>query len=88
MAGVGMSERVKVEGRMDARPSISAELRHTYASHLAMAGVPMFVLAKNLGHADTRMTEKHYAHLSRDNLAEAIRAAAVSYEVTHRAATG
>ena len=39
-------------------------LRHTYASHLVMAGAPLQVVAANLGHADTRMTEKHYAHLA------------------------
>jgi len=39
-------------------------LRHTYASHAVMAGVPLMVVAQNLGHADTRMVEKHYAHLS------------------------
>jgi integrase len=39
-------------------------LRHTYASKLAMSGVPMGVIAAQLGHSDTRMTEKHYAHLS------------------------
>jgi integrase len=33
-------------------------LRHTYASHLVMAGAPLQVVAANLGHADTRMTEK------------------------------
>jgi integrase len=37
-------------------------LRHTAASHMVMAGVPLNVVAHNLGHADTRMTEKHYAH--------------------------
>ncbi|MEJ0077103.1 MAG: tyrosine-type recombinase/integrase [Alphaproteobacteria bacterium] len=36
-------------------------LRHTYGSHLAMKGVPMGVIAAQLGHAGTRMTEKHYA---------------------------
>ena len=30
---------------------------------------------KNLGHADTRMTEKHYAHLSPLQVAATIRAA-------------
>jgi hypothetical protein len=30
----------------------------------AMAGVPLLVVAKNLGHADTRMVEKHYGHLA------------------------
>jgi integrase len=39
-------------------------LRHTYASSLAMKGVPMGVIAAQLGHADTRMTEQHYAHLA------------------------
>ena len=29
-----------------------------------MKGVPMAVIAKQLGHADTRMSEKHHAHLS------------------------
>jgi len=38
-------------------------LRHTYATQLAMAGVPFEVLAKQLGHKDTRMVQRHYAHL-------------------------
>ena len=50
-------------------------LRHTYASTLAMLGVPMGVIAAQLGHADTRMTEKHYAHLSPSFVADTIRAA-------------
>jgi integrase len=41
-------------------------LRHTYASHATMAGA-LLVVAKNLGHADTRMVEKHYGHLSEGN---------------------
>jgi integrase len=48
-------------------------LRHTAASHLVMAGVPLNVVAQNLGHADTRMTEKHYAHLAPSYVAETIR---------------
>lgn len=51
-------------------------LRHTYASHAVMAGAPLLVIAKNLGHADTRMVEKHYGHLSQSYIADAIRAAA------------
>lgn len=49
-------------------------LRHTHGSHLAMSGVPMGVVAAQLGHADTRMTEKHYAHLAPSYVAQTIRA--------------
>lgn len=41
-------------------------LRHTYCSHAIMAGVPTLVVAHNVGHADTRMIEKHYGHLAED----------------------
>lgn len=49
-------------------------LRHTHGSTLAMHNVPMAVIAHQLGHADTRMTEKHYAHLAPNYVADAIRA--------------
>lgn len=48
-------------------------LRHTYASRLAMRGVPLAVIAAQLGHSDTRMVEKHYGHMSPSYLADAIR---------------
>jgi site-specific recombinase XerD len=51
-------------------------LRHTYASHTIMNGAPLMVVAKNLGHADTRMVEKHYGHLAQSLITDAIRAAA------------
>jgi hypothetical protein len=47
---------------------------HTYGSTLAMRGVPMGVIAEQLGHVDTRMTEKHYAHLAPCYVADTIRA--------------
>jgi integrase len=50
-------------------------LRHTYASALAGRGVPMSVIAAQLGHSDTRMTEKHYAHLAPNYVADTVRAA-------------
>ena len=57
------------------KPAISFHvLRHTHGSTLAMKGVPMAVIAEQLGHADTRMTEKHYAHLSPSYVASTIRA--------------
>jgi integrase len=55
-------------------PAISFHiLRHTYASLLVMAGAPLQVVAQNMGHADTRMTERHYAHLASSYVAETIR---------------
>ncbi len=48
-------------------------LRHTHGSLLAMRAVPMAVIARQLGHADTRMTEKHYAHLAPNYVADMIR---------------
>ena len=50
-------------------------LRHTYASRLAMRKVSLAVIAAQLGHADTRMVEKHYGHLSAGYVAETVRAA-------------
>lgn len=56
-------------------PAISFHvLRHTYGSTLAMRGVPLAVIAKQLGHADTRMTERHYAHLAPNYVADTVRA--------------
>jgi integrase len=47
-------------------------LRDTFASHLVMDGVPLLTVSKLLGHADTRTTEKYYAHLAPDYLHQAI----------------
>lgn len=44
----------------DPRPPHSTRCAHTYASLIVMNGVPLMVVARNLGHADTRMVEKHY----------------------------
>jgi integrase len=49
-------------------------LRHTYGSTLAMAGVPLYVIAEALGHADERITRKHYAHLSPSYVRDTVRA--------------
>lgn len=48
------------------------ELRHTYASYLAQAGVDLLTISKLLGHSDTRMTSKYYAHLIDKTLANAV----------------
>jgi integrase len=54
-------------------------LRHTWASHAVMGGVPLMVVAKNLGHADTKMVEAHYGHLAPSYIADAIRAGAPKF---------
>ena len=60
-------------------PAISFHvLRHTYASRLARCAVPLPVIAAQLGHADTRMTERHYAHLAPSYVADTVRAAFTS----------
>ena len=41
-----------------------------------MNGVPLLVVARNLGHSDTRMVERHYGHLAASYITEAIHAGA------------
>lgn len=56
--------------------------RHTWASHCVMNGVPLLVVAKSLGHSDTRMVEKHYGHLAPSYVRDAIRAGAPRFRVS------
>lgn len=49
-------------------------IRHTAASWMAMAGIPMSEIAAVLGHSDSRVTEKHYAKYSPTYLQRAVRA--------------
>jgi integrase len=64
-------------------------LRHTYASLAVMGGAPLHVVGKNLGHADTRMVEKHYGHMADSYVADTIRAAAprFGFRVDRKVAT-
>lgn len=48
------------------------EARHSYASALAQAGADLLTISKLLGHADTRITARHYAHLCDKTLANAV----------------
>jgi integrase len=63
-------------------PSVSFHiLRHTWASLAVMSGAPLMVVGRNLGHADTRMVERHYGHLAPSYIADAIRAAAPKFGI-------
>jgi hypothetical protein len=53
------------------RPERSAD----FGQRLGNEGAPMGVIAPQLGHSDTRMTEKHYAHLAPSYIADRVRAA-------------
>jgi integrase len=67
------------------KPRISFHgLRHTWASLAVMNGVPLMVVARNLGHTDTRMVERHYGHLAPSYIVDAIRAGAPRYGIKEK----
>lgn len=49
------------------------DLRRTYGARMALQGVPMAVIAEAMGHADERITRRHYAHLSPNYVAQSVR---------------
>ena len=50
------------------------DLRRSYGARLALRGVPLAVIAEAMGHADERITRKHYAHLSPSYVSDTVRA--------------
>ncbi len=55
-------------------PAVSFHiLRHSYAATLAQEGIPLQVIAKAIGDVDTRIVERHYAHLASDYVLDALR---------------
>lgn len=55
-------------------PAISFHiLRHTYGSILAMRDVSLQVISTLLGHSDTRVTGRHYAHLMPSYVADLVK---------------
>jgi integrase len=57
------------------------QLRHTWASHAVMNGLPLIIVARNLGHTDTRMVAKFYGHLEPSFEAKAIRESAPRFDI-------
>ncbi len=64
----GFATAAKKADLSDVTPHV---LRHTAASWMAMAAVPMLNISRFLGHTDTRVTERRYAHLHPDYLRDA-----------------
>jgi integrase len=60
--------------RAKVKPVGFHQLRHTWASHAVMNGMPLMVVARNLGHATTIMVERHYGHLAASYVDEVTRA--------------
>ena len=56
-------------------------LRHSWASLSVMNGMPLMVVARNLGHVDTKQVERHYGHLSESYVFSAIRAGAPRFGI-------
>lgn len=65
----------RIAERIGARPIRWHDLRHTFASCLVMAGVPLYTVQKLMRHKTPLMTQR-YAHLSPGYLQEAIEAIA------------
>jgi integrase len=59
-------------------------LRHSWASLSVQAGMPLMVVARQLGHSNTRMIEAHYGHLTNDFVVDAIRAGAPRFGAVER----
>lgn len=56
------------------------QLRHTWASLSVMNGMPLLLVARNLGHTDIKQVQKTYAHLAPDYMAQQIRDNAPRFE--------
>jgi integrase len=65
----GFAKAVKDAGLANVTPHV---LRHTAASRMAEAGIPMTRIAAVLGHSDSRTTERIYAKFAPDYLRDAV----------------
>jgi integrase len=74
--GATVKELKLNEGISDPRERVSFHtLRHTYASWAVMAGVPLYIVGKAIGHRTLSMTQR-YAHLAPDSHRAAFEAVA------------
>jgi integrase len=59
------------------------DLRHTFASHMVMAGVDLMTVKEFLGHKDIKMTLR-YAHLAPDYKRSAINRLDTHMDTSHK----
>lgn len=87
--GASQQTRPLAQACQNARlePTGFHDLRRTYGARLALRGVPMAVIAEALGHADERITRRHYAHLSKSYVADTVRAAVSGFGVFDKPAS-
>jgi hypothetical protein len=71
------------QGRLAMVVGGAATVRHrtALAARAVCGRPPLLVVARNLGHTDTRMVERHYGHLAPSYITEAIHAGAPRYGV-------
>ena len=80
----GAQQRYMLEAcdRAQIVPAVSFHaLRHSYTSLCVQSNMNLQVLARNLGHSSTRMTELHYSHLRQSHIDEEIRTGAPKFGI-------
>jgi len=58
-------------------------LRHTWASHAVMSGLPLTVVAQQLGHASTMLVERVYGHLAQNWIKQQVVQFAPNFGLPH-----
>ncbi|MGH6726518.1 MAG: tyrosine-type recombinase/integrase [Pseudolabrys sp.] len=83
-AGWGKSHQKRLMGNACKAAKIDPavgfqQLRHTWAAHAVMNGVPLPLVARNLGYSGTAVVDKRYGHLAPKRRADAIGARAPKF---------
>ena len=71
----------RVMGKVGIKDFRFHDLRHTFASRLAQAGVDLYKISKLLGHKDIKMTQR-YSHHCSDSLRDGVEILESDYNLT------
>jgi len=83
---IARAMRDAVEAAQLEEPAVMYDLRRTYGSLLANAGAADTTIAHSLGHSDTRMTRRHYAHLLDSTIAAELEAKLPAFKPSRKTA--